>query len=142
MTYSTSIMKIKNDLKSLKEYELVLYGSYLDENFIQYRSDIDIAVITRSKIHQTNINLWRDLLGKIPSQYDVKIFELLPLFVQIRIINSYRIIFGNSLKISEYFYKFRKLWKDMIFRFESNQFKGIEEKINGIERRKRLIQNR
>ncbi len=134
--------KIKDDLKSLKKFGLVIYGSYLNDSFIPYRSDIDIAVITQISTKQANLNLWRELLGKIPSLYDVKIFELLPLFIQIRIIKSRRIIFGDSLKISEYFYRFRKLWKDMAFRYESNQFKGIEGKIRTIKLRKRLTQNK
>ncbi|MFX1512847.1 MAG: nucleotidyltransferase domain-containing protein [Promethearchaeota archaeon] len=137
MSNLISTTKIREDLTPLEGYWVVMYGSYIDDNYIPYRSDIDVAVISKIKNPHTNLNLWREILGKTSSLYDVRIFELLPLFIQIRIINSYRIIFGDALEISEYFYKFRKIWKDMVFRYENNQFKGIEEKIRAIKTRKK-----
>ena len=52
----------------------------------------------------------------------------IPQPVKIEIINNYKVIFGNQLEISEYFYHFRKLWKDMEKRYRENQFASIKEK--------------
>lgn len=41
-----SLEDIKKDLGDLKDFEVVVFGSYVKEDFNQ-RSDIDVAVITR-----------------------------------------------------------------------------------------------
>jgi predicted nucleotidyltransferase len=66
----------------------------------------------------------------------MKIFELLPLYIQIEIISNSIVVSGDELELSEYFYKFRKKWKDMKFRYESNQFQSIEEKMQSLNQRK------
>ncbi|MFO7967269.1 MAG: hypothetical protein R6U44_06695 [Archaeoglobaceae archaeon] len=38
--------------------------------------------------------------------------------------------YGNKVDLSEYFYFYRKLWKDMKHRIIDNQFKDIEERRN------------
>ena len=40
------------------------------------------------------------------------------------------------LELSEYFYHYRKLWKDVKQRFEENQFSGVDEKIAILKRAK------
>jgi hypothetical protein len=37
---------------------------------------------------------------------------LLPLYIKIEIIQNHLLIFGNPYELGEYFYLFRKLWKD------------------------------
>jgi hypothetical protein len=64
--------------------------------------------------------LWKSLLGKVPSIYDVRIFELLPINVEMSIVQSYQVLFGNKLEISEYFYPVRKRWDDYRHRFLEN----------------------
>ncbi|MGQ9723169.1 MAG: hypothetical protein ACUVXA_17840, partial [Candidatus Jordarchaeum sp.] len=44
----------------------------------------------------------------------------------------------NPLEISEYFYYYRRLWKDVEHRYRENQFTSYKEVLQGIERRKRL----
>ena len=117
----------------------IIYGSYLGQNFIPGRSDVDIAIITRINGKEKNVEIWKSYWGTIPKVYDVKIFELLPLYLKIEIINSYKVLFGDELSISEYFYQFRKIWKDMEFRWKFNQYSNLKEKINSIERRKIVI---
>jgi len=127
MTSKPSLEKIRADLSKLKEFEVVVYGSFCTSYFHQ-RSDIDVAVITRKTSPQTNQKTWAKLLGKAPDIYDIKVFELLPLEIKISIANNYQAIFGDRLEISEYFYHFRKLWVDVAHRFYENQFTSFREK--------------
>ena len=120
--YKKSIEEIKNDLYFCQKYWVIIYGSYLTDYFIPYRSDIDIAIVTKKKSKVHNTKIWKSILGKATSLYDIKIFELLPLYIKIEIINNYKVIFGDDLEISEYFYQYRKIWKDIKHRIQSNQF--------------------
>ena len=126
---------VKKDLKKIDNFWVVIYGSSLSEYYIPLKSDIDIAIITQIKEKKENINIWKDIMGEFAEKYDIKIFELLPLFIKIEIIENYRVIFGNPLEISEYFYHYRSIWKDMVHRIESNRFKNIKEKIELLERK-------
>ena len=130
------IKEIQIDLEDLNQYHVVTYGSYLSEYYIPGRSDIDIAIITLQKSKESNYDIWKKTMGKFKEKYDIKIFELLPLFIQIEVIEQYKVLFGDELNISEYFYHYRKVWNDMKYRIESNQFKSINEKIVLIEQRK------
>jgi len=75
-------------------------------------------------------------MGEFDEKYDIKIFELLPLFIQIEVIENYQVLFGDKLDISEYFYHYRKIWEDMANRIESNRFTSVSEKMYLIEKRK------
>ncbi len=101
-----SLKKIREDLEPLSSYEVVLFGSYVSGEFRE-SSDIDVAVITRR-----NVNILKELLSKVKTIYDVRIFELLPLKVKANVINDYIVVFGNDLEISEYFYYWRKFCED------------------------------
>ena len=133
----TSIKKIKNNLKGLNNYEVVIFGSLINRKYTK-RSDIDSAVITRIKNREKNKEIWFNLLNKVTSGYDLKVFELLPLPMQISIADGHIVIFGDSLEISEYFYHFRKLWKDVEKRYKENQFASIKEKKEALQRIKYL----
>jgi len=134
-----SLSKIRSDLSFCNNYWAVVYGSYLNKEWIPERSDIDIAIITRTKNRQRNFEIWSNLLDKIPFNYDLRIFELMPLYLQIEITQTYRVLFGDQLEISEYFYDYRTIWKDMVNRYKSNQFHSLEEKLDLIENRKQFI---
>ncbi|RLJ01643.1 MAG: hypothetical protein DRP10_03630 [Candidatus Aenigmatarchaeota archaeon] len=54
------------------------------------------------------------------------------------IIENHLVLFGDEKKISEYFYFYRKIWKDMKSKVESNRFKSIEEIRRGINNLKKL----
>ncbi len=127
--------KIKKDLIKLKRCQVVIYGSFLSKYYIPYKSDIDIAIITHHQDKNKNIAIWKDILGEFDENYDIKVFELLPLYLKIEIIENYQVLFGDALEISEYFYHYRSIWKDMVFRIEANRFKTITEKIELIEKR-------
>jgi hypothetical protein len=49
--------------------------------------------------------------------------------------SKYTVVFGDPLEISEYFYYYRKLWKDVEKRYLENQFTSYKEILQGIERR-------
>ncbi len=132
-----SLDEIKNDLKDLElmKFDVVVYGSYVKEKSIR---DIDIAVITKIKDKDENLKIWKDLIGRFHPLYDIRIFELMPLTIKATIINNYKVIFGDSPDISEYFYFERKLWNDQKYRIEENRFKTYKEKICAMERWKKL----
>jgi len=127
--------KIRKDLAKLKIYQVVIYGSFLSKYYIPHKSDIDIAIITHHQNKNKNIMIWKDILGEFNEKYDVKVFELLPLYLKMEIIGNYKVLFGDALEISEYFYYYRAIWKDMSFRIEANRFKTISEKMKLIEKR-------
>ena len=108
------------------KYEVVLYGSQI-KGGTRPSSDIDVAVITRNSNQAANIEIQNEILGTAPLKYDLRVFELLPIYIQISIISNYKVIFGDPLEISEYFYSFRKIWEDCKHRILSNQFKDFHE---------------
>ena len=124
--------KIRADLHLLMDYEVVIFGSYATKK-ADSRSDIDIAVLTKERDRIRCIEIWTEMLGKVPEDYDLKIFELLPLQIKASLMQNYEVVFGNRLDISEYFYDFRKLWNDSKQRFFENQFTSSREKIKALE---------
>jgi predicted nucleotidyltransferase len=127
--------KIRTDLAKLNNFQVVIYGSFVSKYYIPHRSDIDIAIITHHQNKNKNISVWKDILGEFNEKYDIKVFELLPLYLKMEIIQNYQILFGDLLEISEYFYHYRSIWKDMSVRIETNRFKTISEKKELIEKR-------
>ncbi|NVM44711.1 MAG: nucleotidyltransferase domain-containing protein [Candidatus Lokiarchaeota archaeon] len=127
--------KIRKDLAKLKNYQVVIYGSFLSKYYIPYKSDIDIAIITQHQNKIKNITIWKDTFGVFNEKYDIKMFELLPLYLKIEVIKNYQVLFGDALEISEYFYHYRSIWKDMSVRIKTNRFKTISEKMELIEKR-------
>ena len=45
-------------------------------------------------------------------KYDVHVFEALPLFLKASVFKNYIVVLGDAPEIGEYFYFYRKLWKD------------------------------
>ena len=118
------VAELKNDFKEYANLceGILLFGSYAKKE-LTMRSDIDICLIKSSK--ELLITLYKKFNGK----YDIKIFELLPLYVKMDIINHSITIYGDEVELSEYFYFFRRLWKDMHHRIEQNQFQNFEERM-------------
>ncbi len=100
---------------------ILLYGSYA-KSTADERSDIDICVIKPK-----NRDVLTRLFTKVGDRYDVKIFEDLPLYVKIGIIENYMVVYGNEPEISYYLYHFRKKWEDMRYRIMSNRFSTVSE---------------
>ena len=123
-----NLKKIKKDLKFLKDYEAILYGSCVSGEF-RAGSDIDVAVITRIKDRNRNLEILKSFIGRAKPIYDIRIFELLPIKLKASIMSNYSVLFGNKLEISEYFYYYRKLWDDVKYRIIGGYFKSYKEKI-------------
>ncbi len=138
-------MQTKNKLpveklisKLNKEFEFIndevegilLYGSCA-MNTADERSDIDICII-KPGTH----GILQRILQKVGDKYDIKIFEDLPLYIKMNIIENYRVIYGDEPSISFYLYGFRKNWEDMRYRIMSNKFRTVSEMEN--KRRKWL----
>jgi predicted nucleotidyltransferase len=124
---NVSSEKLITDLQ--KEFEFIkyevmgilLYGSFAKET-ADSRSDIDICLIKPADQGKLT-----KIFKKTGGKYDVKIFEDLPLYVKMGIIENYKIIYGDEPRISYYLYGFRKNWNDMRYRIMSNKFRSLSD---------------
>ena len=127
---SVELDEVRNSFETLEEkYEVIMYGSQV-EGGSRPISDIDIAVITRKGSREDNVKIQEGLLGILPLKYDIRVFELYPIYIQISVIENYKVIFGDPLEISEYFYQYRKKWDDCKHRILSNQFLSYKERLS------------
>ncbi len=139
MKNSISIQQIKEELNFLKNKWVIVFGSWLNNYYIPERSDIDVAILSRNQNREYNLQFWADIIGNAPSNYDLRVFEILPLTLQMNIITHYQVIYGDPLEISEYLYQYRKIWSYTHFRVEENKIKTIDEKKRGIKNRLNLL---
>lgn len=121
MKNNTLVKNIRKDFSFLKdkmekgEIDAVLfYGSYA-ENKQTVRSDIDICVVapklkTPKQFSKLLGEIWQNVNA---NKYDVRIFEELPLYIKMEVINKHKVIFSKNIpELSYYFYRYRKLWQD------------------------------
>lgn len=112
---------IKNDFDFLKNkiekgiiHSVLLYGSYSRDEQTA-RSDIDICIVapqlkTPEQFSKLLGEIWQNINA---NKYDVRIFEELPLYIKIEIINTHKVIFSENIQeLYYYFYHFRKIWND------------------------------
>ena len=102
------IERIKRDFEFLSDSVLavVVYGSRA-KNEETERSDIDVCIVAPNT---DGFKIFRETLHL---DYDIRIFELMPLFLKIEVIKNHEIIYTRDiLDFYEYLYFFRKLWKD------------------------------
>ena len=123
--------KIKEDFSWAKQdkqvLSVLLFGSVADGKEHR-RSDVDIAVVvpvlsnfyydckklTHKSVDSSDVlrKVFREV-NTVAGNYDVHIFEELPLYIQIDIINNHEIVYtADKLSMFEYFYHYRKLWDD------------------------------
>ncbi len=139
MKNSISIQQIKGKLNFLKNKWVIVFGSWLSDYYMPERSDIDVAVLSKNKNREYNLQFWADIIGNTPSNYDLRVFEILPLTLQMNIFTNYQVIYGDALEISEYLYYYRKTWSYARFRIEENKIKTISEKKKGIKKRLKML---
>lgn len=96
---------------------VLLYGSVV-KGEETLRSDIDICIVAPS--HENRAELIKEVyknLDVFSKKYDVRIFEELPLYMQIQIIQNHDVVYTKDIyEMHEYFYHFRKLWEDQASR--------------------------
>jgi len=102
------IERIKRDLEFLfdKVLGILVYGSIAKDEENE-RSDIDICIVAPNK---DSSKIFKETL---PLNYDIKIFELMPLYLKMEVIENHKILYAEDIhELYEYFYFFRKLWND------------------------------
>jgi len=91
---------------------ILLFGSYVAGDQTN-RSDIDICVVAPN---EDPVKILSYILQKInvsKKNYDVRLFQELPLYIKIRIIHKGIVIYSpDKYDLYEYFYFYRKLWND------------------------------
>ncbi len=119
-----SMEELRRDFREFKDLcmGILLYGSHI-KGEATGRSDVDVCLV------RPKPGTYEKVLERLGGKYDVKVFEELPpLYIQIDIIKNHRVIYGDELELSEYFYRFRKLWNDMEHRIRENRFESVREK--------------
>jgi predicted nucleotidyltransferase len=104
----SDIERMKRDFEVLSDRVLavVVYGSRA-KNEETERSDIDVCVVAPNT---DGFKIFRETLHL---DYDIRIFELMPLYLKMEVIENHEIIYTRDiLDFYEYLYFFRKLWKD------------------------------
>jgi hypothetical protein len=91
------ISPLKEDFNDFENdcLAVLLFGS-ATEGAQTARSDIDICII--KPVPEILDRIYARLGGK----YDVKIFEALPLYVRIGIMEHFEVLYGDELELSEY----------------------------------------
>ncbi|RZB29531.1 MAG: hypothetical protein AEth_01042 [Candidatus Argoarchaeum ethanivorans] len=116
---------MKRDFEMFKDDALgiILFGSSARMEDVE-RSDMDICIV-----RPANDGLLTGMNRMLGGKYDIKVFENLPLYIMIEIIHDHKIIYGDDIELSAYFYRFRRLWADMVPRVEYNQFDSVGERM-------------
>jgi predicted nucleotidyltransferase len=107
------LARAKRDFLFLQDRVLgiMLFGSWaLGE--ANERSDIDLCIIAPEV--EDKASLWREAISEPRnSRYDVRIFELLPLYMKMAVIEEGVVVYSRDvLDLHEYFYPFRREWGD------------------------------
>ncbi len=126
--------KINSDLSFLKKdnriLAIIIFGSQTsDENSIQ--SDKDLCIVAPNIKNKENMkeileSIYRnvDISGK---KYDIWLFEELSIYMKIQVIEHHKIIYCKDIPaLYEYFYFYRKLWKDQKHRQDLTKKELIE----------------
>ena len=118
-------MNLEKDFEIFKDDALgiLLFGSRVRLEDVE-RSDIDICIVL-PVIEGVLTGIERTFGGK----YDIKVFENLPLYIQIEIIRDHKTLHGDENQLSEYFYRFGRLWGAMVLRVWVQSFSSIEARM-------------
>lgn len=101
-----SVVQGKDHAKSDIDLTLVVPGGshfYYDCEGVS-REKVEISEVLMKVFREVNV---------VSKDYDVHIFEELPLHIQMRIIEDHEVVSTKDLYgMHEYFYNYRKLWED------------------------------
>lgn len=96
---------LKNDIEGI-----LLFGSYA-LGFANSHSDIDVCLVLGNRVPKKIF--YKILSSPITEKYDIKLFEILPLYMKGEIIENNIIVWAkNESELSYYLYPWRKLWND------------------------------
>lgn len=118
------VAKVKADLSFLQDslwreqiLGVLLYGSQA-RGEAGLRSDIDLCIVAPRTADRSS--LWRKFVSHLgDSRYDVRIFELLSLFLKAAVIEQGVVVYcEDEPELNEYFYPFRRDWQDQKHRQE------------------------
>lgn len=114
---------------------VLLFGSGANDQLTP-RSDRDFCIVApnirnTSGMRQVLKKIYKnlDVIGK---RYDVWLFEELALYMKIQVIENHKVVFCKDLpELYEYFYFYRKIWKDQKHRNEldKEELRNILEKL-------------
>lgn len=104
--------KINHLLEKLKETTyfsqiefIFLYGSALTDYHLEDQSDIDICIFINLKDKEELTSIRLALLKQLPDKYDIQMYQLLPLYVQIEVIKGEVIYVRDKLVLYERVYQ-------------------------------------
>jgi uncharacterized protein len=107
------LAKAKRDFQFLQKRALgtLVFGSWA-RGEASDGSDIDLCIVAPRASDPGA--LWREALSQIQDlRYEVRIFELLPLYMKMAVIEEGVVVCSRDvLELYEYFYPFRRLWED------------------------------
>ncbi len=113
MDREEALVRAKRDFLFLQDRVLgiMLFGSWA-RGEANERSDIDLCIIAPEV--EDKASLWREAISEPrDSRYDVRIFELLPLYMKMAVIEEGVVVYSRDvLDLYEYFYPFRREWGD------------------------------
>ena len=97
---------------------ILLFGSYSKSKNTN-RSDIDICIVAPKEDLHKLLSFVLQNINVEANRYDIRIFNELPLYIKIHIIEDGLLIYSsNKLDLYEFFYIYRKLWDDQKHRQE------------------------
>ncbi len=113
MAISPELDLIREKLAFLESRVLgiLLFGSYVVGKQFD-RSDIDICIVAPEIKRHSEVFI-QVLQVLKQTKADVRFFELMPLYLKMAVIKNHQVLFSrNDCQLYEYFYRFRKIWKD------------------------------
>lgn len=97
---------------------ILLFGSYSKSKNTN-RSDIDICIVAPKEDLHKLLSFILQNINVEANKYDIRIFNELPLYIKIHIIEDGLLIYSsNKLDLYEFFFIYRKLWDDQKHRQE------------------------
>ncbi|WP_457590837.1 DNA polymerase subunit beta [Geoglobus sp.] len=100
---------VARDFEFLKDRVLavLIFGSAVSEGEAR---DVDVCIVAPDGFDLREVFMRVNVTGK---NYDVWLFEELPLYMKMEVILNHVVVYcRDTLELYEYFYFFRKLWKD------------------------------
>lgn len=108
---------VAKDFSFLRGHEdilaVLLFGSRAKGEWNE-RSDVDVCIV--APFHPCGTDLLKEVhrnLDVYGKKYDVKIFEDLPPYLKVGVMESNEVVYEKDpYELHEYFYSIRKLWED------------------------------